>query len=109
MLLEGELMKIILVKTGTFPCIMNVPHELAFLQALVGGNIEVVEPFDDDVILVCNECGRNEGRPVNRVINNHMDICGDFFLCGQDEYGLSDIPEEKITPYLDRFQLYPAG
>ena len=47
MLLEDELMKIILVKTGTFPCIMNVPHELTSLQALVGGNIEVVEPFDD--------------------------------------------------------------
>ena len=102
-------MKIILVKTGGFPCIMDVPHELASLQALVGGNIEVVEPFDDNVILVCNECGRNDGLPVNRVINSNMDICGDFFLCGQDEYGLSDFPEEKITLYLNRFQLYPTG
>ena len=102
-------MKIILVKVGCYPCIMDVPHELPSLQALVGGRIEVVEPFeDDDVVLVCNESGRDDGLPVNRVISKRMDICGDFFLCGHDGYGLSDIPDEKITLYLERFKLHPA-
>ena len=31
------------------PRIVNVPHELPELQRLVGGMIEVVEPFDDDI------------------------------------------------------------
>ena len=31
------------------PRIMNVPHELPELQRLVGGMIEVAEPFDDDI------------------------------------------------------------
>lgn len=31
------------------PRIVNVPHELPELQRLVGGMIEVIEPFDDDI------------------------------------------------------------
>ncbi len=54
---------------------VNIPHTLSDMQALVGGMIEIVEPFDDpDVVLVCDECGRNDGKPVNRVINEKIDM-----------------------------------
>lgn len=98
-------MRVIWVKVDENPVVINIPHQLEYMQELVGGLIEVVEPFSDDVVLVCNENGRNEDRPLNRIINEKMDICGDFFLCGQDSVGLCDMPENKADSYIRRFQL----
>lgn len=98
-------MRVLLVCCKKEPRIVNVPHELAELQRLVGGMIEVVEPFNDDIALVCNENGRSDGKPVNRIINDQMDICGDFFLCRYGETGLEEIPEEKVFKYASMFSL----
>ena len=83
-------MKILLIRTNAKPVLRDVPHQLSIFQQLVGGRIEVVEPFEDNVVLVCDESGRNNRKPINRVINDHMDVCGDFFLCGHDGNDLSD-------------------
>ena len=99
-------MRVIWVKVDENPVVINIPHQLEYMQELVGGLIEVVEPFSDDVVLVCNENGRNEERPLNRIIDNKMDIRGDFFLCGQDAVGLCDMPEDKVDLYLTRFQVH---
>ena len=99
-------MRVIWVKVGEKPVVVNIPHQLEYMQELVGGLIEVVEPFSDDVVLVYKENGRNEHRPLNRIINEQMDIRGDFFLCGQDTVGLSDMPEDKMDLYLTKFQVH---
>ena len=98
-------MRIIVVRHNENPVLRNVPHCLAIFQQIVGGKIEVVEPFPDNVVLVCDESGRNNGKPVNRVIDDSMDICGDFFLCGHDGEGLSDFPEDLVEWYMARFKL----
>ncbi len=89
------------------PRMIDVVHQLSVFQELVGGMIEVVDAFpDSSVVLVCNESGRNEGEPVNRIINDHIDICGDFFLCGQTDDGwLADFPVEKELEYSTLFHL----
>ena len=56
-------MRVIWVKVGENPTVVSIPHQLEYMQELVGGLIEVVEPFSDDVVLVCNENGRIEDRP----------------------------------------------
>ena len=98
-------MRIIVVRYNENPVLRNVPHNLTIFQQIVGGKIEVVEPFPDNVVLVCDESGRNNGKPVNRVIDDSMDICGDFFLCGHDGEGLSDLPEDLVEWYMARFKL----
>ena len=98
-------MRILLVRCKQEPRVISIPHELSQLQRLVGGMIEIVEPFDDDIALVCDENGRSDGKPVNRIINDHMDICGDFFLCRYGDTGLEDMPEEKIFKYASLFRL----
>ena len=101
----GISMRVLYIKTGKEPIVIDVLHKLEAFQSLVAGLIEVVDPFDDDVILVCNEEGRNLGLPINRIINERMDICGDFFLCGHDGTGLSDIPEDLIDKYRNVFSI----
>ena len=98
-------MRIIVVRYNEHPVLRNVPHSLTVFQQIVGGKIEVVEPFPDNVVLVCDESGRNNGKPINRVIDDSMDICGDFFLCGHDGEGLSDFPEDLVEWYMARFRL----
>ena len=98
-------MKILLIRAKENPVLRDVPHQLSIFQRLVGGRIEVVEPFEDNVILVCDESGRNNGKPINRVINDHMDVCGDFFLRGHDGEGLSDFPVELAQKYISLFSL----
>ena len=99
-------MRVLMIRSQSNPEIIDVNHDLLAFQHLVGGMIEVVEPFqDDDVVLVCNETGRCIGRPVNRVVNNNIDICGDFFLCGQKDDQLCDFPMEKVFYYNALFRL----
>ena len=98
-------MKILLIRNKENPVLRDVPHNLYVFQQLVGGKIEVVEPFEDNVVLVCDESGRNNGKPINRVINDHMDVCGDFFLCGHDGEGLSDFPANLVEQYTSQFTL----
>ena len=98
-------MRIIVVRYNDNPVLRNIPHSLAIFQQIVGGRIEVVEPFPDNVVLVCDESGRNNGKPINRVIDDSMDICGVFFLCGHDGEGLSDFPEDLVEWYMARFRL----
>lgn len=54
-------MRVLLVCYEKEPKVVYIPHELSELQRLVGGMIEVVEPFDDDIALVCDENGRSNG------------------------------------------------
>ena len=98
-------MRIIVVRHNVNPVLRNIPHSLAIFQQIVGGKTEVVEPFPDNVVLVCDESGRNNGKPINRVIDDSMDICGDFFLCGHDGEGLTDFPEDLVEWYMARFKL----
>ncbi len=98
-------MRVMLVRTNKNPQIIDVAHRLQDFQRLLGGMIEVVEPFEDDVVIVCSETGRNEGKTVNRVINGSMDICGDFFLCGQKEDELTDFPMDLEYRYSSMFHL----
>ena len=98
-------MRVIWVKVGEDPTVITIPHQLEYMQELVGGLIEVVEPFSDDIVLVCNENGRNEDKPLNRIINEQMDIRGDFFICGQNTVGLCNMPEDKVDEYVQMFQI----
>ena len=98
-------MKILLVRCNQEPQMVDVPHTLESLQHLVNGMIEVVEPFEDNVVLVCSESGRNDEADFNRAANNQIDIYGDFFLCGHDGENLTDIPEEKVLKYVSLFRL----
>ena len=87
---------------------MDIQHTLSEMQTLVGGRIEAVEPFTDDVVLICDENGRNDGKPICRIINEAMDISGSFFLCGETNGDLCSIPEPLIFKYVSLFRLDKA-
>jgi len=104
-------MKIIIVKPFTQPYTANIKGDLESMQAIVGGYIEAVYPFDDpDVALVCNEEGKLEGLTPNRFLLNRNNgicdfICGDFFLCyaPADSEIFESMPDNLIQKYIEKF------
>ena len=103
-------MKVIIVKPFTQPYITEIKGDLESMQAVVGGYIQAIYPFDDEVALVCNEEGKINGLMPNRFLLNRNNgvcdfICGDFFLCyapAESEH-FESMPDNLIQKYIDKF------
>ncbi len=97
---EGNQIDVLLVKPGEFPQPFQISTELEAMQAAVGGDIQVVYPYDDPVGLVCNEEAKLTGLPLNRALRDEDGqmydiIAGDFLVVGlaEDDFG-SLTPEQ---------------
>ena len=103
-------MKVIIVKPFTNPYIANIKGDLESMQKIVGGYIQAIYPFDDEVALVCNEEGKINGLMPNRFLLNRNNgicdyICGDFFLCYApcDSENFESMPDNLIDKYIAKF------
>ena len=104
-------MKILVVESGKTPAEREIDGSLESMQAVVGGMIQAVYPFDDPVALICNEEGKNLGLPLNRALfdpETHRVIeiiAGTFFICGApaDSEHFASLTEEQLTVYRRRF------
>ena len=63
-----EKISVLLVEPGKHPKIVKIEDTLKAMQCIVGGDIEVYRPFDDEVAIVCNEEGKMKGAELNRAI-----------------------------------------
>lgn len=79
--------KILFIKPGEKPEVMEVEDKLESYQKLVGGYIEMVY-LTDDVALICNEEGKIMGLKNNRNFNlPHFKDCvvGNIVIVGVDD------------------------
>ena len=103
-------MKVIIVKPFTQPYTKEIKGDLESMQAIVGGYIQAIYPFDNEVALVCNEEGKFNGSMPNRYLLNRNNgfvdcICGDFFLCYApcDSENFESMPDNLIEKYIAKF------
>lgn len=102
-------MKIIAVYPGEEPRVEEINKSLESLQGFVGGYIEAIYPFEDEVAVVCNEEGKIINLPANRPLKdengNVYDIIhGPFFICGLGKQNFTNIPEKFINKYMELFK-----
>ena len=105
-------MRILVIRPGEQPKVEEIDDCLEAMQAVVGGYIESLMPWKDDVAIICNEEGKINGLPMNRGIRNDdgrlIDIiAGTFFLCyapPESENFLS-LPDNLIERYSLIFRL----
>lgn len=108
----SEMMTVVLLEPHKKARIIEFEHTLESMQNLVGGYIEAVYPFEDEVAIICNDEGKINGMPYNRAIreedtNEIMDIvAGPFFVCGLTEDNFGSLSEEQQQKYLNMFR-YP--
>ena len=107
----------VLVVEPMKPCETREISSLEDMQAIVGGHIQAVYPFGDEVALVCNEDGKYLDLPYNRPLTNDRGIpydmiCGTFFLAGlgaEDFVSLTEAQINKFSALYDNMVVITAG
>ena len=105
-------MKVLIVEPEKAPRAMEIDGSLKSMQELVGGTIQAIYPFKEEIALVCNDDGKLLGLPLNRALRDSATgaiyeiIAGTFFLCGAplnlDTF--VSLTEEQLSAYATRFQ-----
>ena len=105
-------MKILVVEPGKHPYEKEIECTLKEMQKIVGGRIQTLYPFRDEVGVVCNDDGISLQMPFNRKIDEECYIFGTFFLCGLGVENFTSLPENLMEKYRKRFyspQIYTAS
>ena len=97
-------MKVLIVEPRRRPRRADIPHTLRDMQETVGGYIEIIQPYDDPVVLVCDEEGKLKGYELNRAIVGKDIIAGTFFLAGIDGEDLTDLSDDLANKYETLFR-----
>lgn len=98
-------MNVLVVEPGFLPYEKEI-NGLEEMQKTVGGLIQAIYPFQEEVGLVCNENGIFEGLEFNRSIpeRSYGGIFGTFFVCGLGEEDFISLTPEQVKTYPERFK-----
>ena len=102
-------LNVLMVEPGKAPYEMQIGSDLQSMQALVGGYIQAVYPFEQPVALVCCESGKLDGLPLNRALRDadgdiYDIVAGNFFIVGLGESDFTDLPHELAEQFAERFR-----
>ena len=89
--MQEEMMTVLIVEPMKEPYVKSISKELEDLEQAVGGDIEEICPFEDNVGILLNANGKNEGLRENRALYDRHGRACDVrnFSCGRaDRRGL---------------------
>ena len=99
-------MNVLVVEPGFLPYekeisdSLNSDEHLRALQEIVGGWIEAIYPYDEEVAIVCNEEGLINGLPFNRSVpGGYGGVFGTFFICGLSEDSFCSLPPDLMERF----------
>ena len=104
-------MNVLVVEPGYLPYEKGIPdtldsdEHLRALQEIVGGYIEAIYPYEEEVAIVCNEEGLINGLPFNRSVpGGYGGVFGTFFICGLGEEDFCSLPPELTERFKKEFR-----
>ena len=101
-------MNVLVVEPGYLPYekeIKDGADHLEQMQAIVGGLIEPIYPYHEEVVIVCNEEGLINGLPFNRSVpGGYGGVFGTFFVCGLGEEDFCSLPPELMERFKKEFR-----
>lgn len=105
---KADKMTVLLISPERYPKQVEIGTGLESLQAAVGGDIEAIYPFDDEVALVMNEEGKLNGLALNRGLytedgDMYDVIAGDFLVVGLTEESFGSLTPEQMAHYEEAF------
>ena len=105
--------RVLIVEPMEPPRVETIPNTLEAKQAIVGGLIEAIYPYSENVAIVCNDEGKLIGLPLNRRIGHDI-IAGSFIVCGTDDRtsSFSSLTDEQVKRYQEKFspiEIYVRG
>lgn len=104
-----ETLDVIFVEPGKKPRAGKLEGTLEAMQKYVGGLIEAVYPFEEPVAIICNEEGKLEGLPYNRVLRDDAGeiydaIAGNFIICGCRGENFTSLERAEIKQFTEHFK-----
>lgn len=102
---------VVVVEPNKNARVLSIGSDLKSMQKTVGGNIQAIYPFEDPVAIVCNEAGKLEGLPFNRVLtyegcDTYDMLFGTFFIVGCSYDDFTSLSKEQAEKYKQKF-LFP--
>ena len=92
-------MNVLVVEPGYAPYEKEI-NGLDEMQATVGGLIQAIYPYPEQVALVCNEEGLLLNLDFNRSVPGGYDaIVGTFFICGLGEEDFTSLSPELMSRF----------
>jgi len=98
-------MKILIVEPGNHPRETEIDGNLESMQKTVGGYIQAIYPFEDEVAIICDdEAKLKSDTQWNRMIPEIGDVIkGTFFIVGLGTEDFTDLSSELTEKYKQRF------
>jgi len=98
-------MNVLVVEPGFLPYEQEI-NGLSDMEKIVGGPIEAIYPFQENVAVVTNANGANNKLEFNRSIleRSYGGVFGTFFVCGLGEETFASLTPEQVTTYRERFK-----
>lgn len=105
-------MRIVYIAAGQEPEVRDIGGSLEDMKKLIDGYIEVIHPFNDTALIVCNEEGKINGLPLNRSLLHpetgelYEIIAGNFFICDAppDSDDFAGLSEVQVKMYMEQFK-----
>ncbi len=101
-------MNVLVVEPGYLPYekeILDSADHLEQMQAIVGGLIEPIYPYHEEVAIVCNEEGLINDLPFNRSVpGGYGGVFGTFFICGLGEEDFCSLPPKLMERFKKEFK-----
>lgn len=106
--LENSLIDVLLVEPGQYPKQIKIGSDLDDLREAVDGDIECTYPFEEEVGIILNECGKLLGLPLNRAMRTNdgevYDIyAGPFLVVGLTEDNFGSLSPELMEKFEAKF------
>ena len=98
-------MNVLIVEPGKHPRLADIDDSLESLQKTVGGYIEAIYPFEDEIAIICDEESKlKSDTEWNRMLpETHDVIKGTFIIAGLGDEDFTDITPELAEKYRQRF------
>ena len=82
------------------PCYVREISGLNDMQEIVGGHIEAIYPFKEQVAIIANEEGKILGLPFNRPLSDERGVpydivCGTFFMAGLGSEDFTSLTDDR--------------
>ena len=104
-----DTLRVVILEPGKEARIAEIGPQLEDMQAVVGGYIEAVYPFEEAVALVCCEEGKLIGMEPNRALRREDGtvsdvIAGTCFICDCSDYSFASLTPEQAERYVKQFR-----
>ena len=102
------MIKVLYVEPMSEPRIMEVESTVKSLQSLVGGYIQALYPWEDEVAVLCDDEGKFKHYLLNRAIETDKGeiydvIAGNFLIVGLRSNNFASLSAEHIVKYRKKF------